>query len=209
VSTTPTGRLDQWLFLMQHYGLPTRLLDWTESPVLAMFFAVSQWLESEQPEEKYRSPQMAVWMLHPIELNRLSGMPGFPNTWTGDHYGAQTFRLAFHPSDEHAPIMASTLPFAVQASAVDRRVVVQRSCFTIHGKDNRDFDTMLAGTPLVSNGHFLKFIIPREVARQVLVDLDAMGISFSTVYPDLAGLAKELRVRFGPPPQHKHCPSPA
>jgi hypothetical protein len=38
----------------------------------------------------------------------------------------------------------------------------------------------------------------RSLAPKLLAEIDGMGISFSTVYPDLAGLARELRLRFGP-----------
>jgi hypothetical protein len=196
--TPETGRLDQWLFLMQHYGLPTRLLDWTESPLLAAFFAVAQWMDSDKPEEEYDDPHMAVWMFHPLILNSVSGIGVFPNTWGNTFAGAENFKLAFFGPDQHDAIGASTFPLAVQTSAVALRVAVQRSCFTIHGKDRRDFETLLAETTTMTKGYFLKYVIPRSAAPSVRDDLDAMGISFSTVYPDLPGLGRELRERFGP-----------
>ncbi len=55
----PTTEKD-WYFLMQHYGAPTRLLDWTDGALLALYFSV----------RKLRKPRdAAVWMLDPSWLN--------------------------------------------------------------------------------------------------------------------------------------------
>lgn len=55
----------EWLFVMQHHGVPTRLLDWTESPLVGIYFAVNQ---------RSRSAG-ALWVLLPIELNREANAP--------------------------------------------------------------------------------------------------------------------------------------
>ncbi len=52
---------DQWLFLARHARLPTRLLDWTESALIGLHFALS---EKEKPA--------VVWMLNPLQLNYLA-----------------------------------------------------------------------------------------------------------------------------------------
>jgi len=99
---------------------------------------------------------------------------------------------------------SGTVPLAVPASAVDRRVVVQRSCFTIHGTDERNFEALLLETDLPAREEFGKFLIPRSDAPKWLEELDEPGMSFSTVYPDLSGLTTELKFRFGPKPAHKY-----
>ena len=79
------GETDKWLFLAQHVGLPTRLLDWTESAMVALYFA----LKENRAEKRF------VWMLDPISLNRESAASNtseFPLTW---HDPDQTYDVEF------------------------------------------------------------------------------------------------------------------
>lgn len=175
---------DQWLFLAQHVGLPTRLLDWTESALVALHFALLE-------DEKKRPP--VVWMLNPVELNRrsvsdkakLSGDDEFPLTWHDPGGGWINIGLINIRGAWEKDGPGVDLPVAVQPTNIHPRMSVQRSCFTVQGKDKRSLAVQVP--------ELLRcYEIDLEVRSRVLDDLRLLGISHSTVFPDLDGLAKEL-----------------
>lgn len=175
---------DQWLFLAQHVKLPTRLLDWSEGALVALYFALLE----ENP---------IVWMLNPIGLNRLSISKGeglfgdnqFPLTWVKPkeklNIGFENIRGAWF-SDKHG----MDLPVAVHPTNIHPRMSAQRSCFTVHGKKKQNMND------LVPPGILIKYEIEPSVKQSMLVELHMLGISHSTIFPDLDGLAEDLAQRF-------------
>jgi len=79
LATTNLSRTKwEWYFLMQHYGAPTRLLDWTGNPLVALYFAIAD------ERESFESHDAAVWAFDPWRWNRLNsdglsgpGLPGW------------------------------------------------------------------------------------------------------------------------------------
>jgi hypothetical protein len=205
-----TDRLDKWLFLMQHYGAATRLLDWTESPLIALYFALKQ--HSLLPTDLKPVKLPTVWALNPLTLNALSKITGFPNTWSrydqtttidgiaktrNTNPGVEYFRLAFHPRNEWVEAINTTIvdkPIAVQTTYYDLRMYSQRSCFTIHGIDERDFEAIAESVE--PEKVVLKYKVPYGQGEPMLRDLTNLGINQATIFPDMAGLADELTSRY-------------
>ena len=164
------GDLSGWLYLMQHYRLPTRLLDWTESPLIAAYFAVSE----HAPETG------ALWALSPFLLNQ--NQVGTKSLLTPRHSDA--WPLFFPPFRETPPESLKTL--AILPHEVDSRMQVQLAAFTLHGSP----------TPLESldgsENFLLKFEIPPEFKSVLKDQLFQMGIRMSGLFPDLEHLAKDI-----------------
>ncbi len=72
----------------------------------------------------------------------------------------------------------------------------QKSCFTIHGTLEEDFETMFSGTKLEKEGRLRKYTIPSKRKAEIEKELDVLGFTYSTVFPNLSGLALELKYRF-------------
>jgi len=168
----------QWLSLMQHVGLPTRLLDWTDSASAGLFFSV------HAPEGK----DAAVWLLHPLELNKISGLNYLPASDRDPV--AQSYQSAFVST---LPQMPPRHPIAVAPTHVHVRMVAQRGCFTVHGSDRKSFVVQFESEPLGVDGYLQKFLIPASECEAVRDQLSRAGIMYATLFPDLDGLARELR----------------
>lgn len=114
-----------WLILMQHFGTPTRLLDWSENILVALFFAVI-----DDPDKDGE-----LWTMFPQELNKLSGIPGYPlsnHRYIKYLAGAP---MAANPEKfkERLEIdKMSQFPLAFFPSLKFPRMTSQQSVFTLH-----------------------------------------------------------------------------
>ena len=164
-----------WLFLMQHYGLGTRLLDWSESPLVAAFFAVCLGPSDSEAE---------IIALSPDALNEVGvGARVIANPKTDD-WGL--FRSAFIRVEP-----AQVANVAVACDHFDARMVAQQSVFTIHGSDS----------PLDQDDKretFQRsFVIPGEYRKILAAEIMMLGLSESSLFPDLEHLSRDINLFFG------------
>jgi hypothetical protein len=190
-----TSSLGIWngYFLMQHHYVPTRLLDWTESVLVASYFAVSS-----DPIGN----DAAIWMLNPYEMNEGNPAFGKDSVFSPGFVGN---RLAEKRKiDKWLPLTEGKrfdqiplLPLAVYPAYFSRRLESQKAAFTIHGSDPGGL------TKLWRHGALLRIVIPGDRAAEFRRKLRDMGINRSTVFPDTEGLGRYLAERWGPAKRSK------
>jgi len=175
------GRPDdvwEWYFLMQHHGIPTRLLDWSEGALLALYFAVRSGLK----EDPTRTAAV-VWVLDPWWLNEKAMGQNCvldPTDIASQKYLAEV----------GVSLILPDLPIAIRPPHVSRRIAAQQSMFTIFGAQQN----LVRALPL-SDGfesRLAKIVVPATAAPSIAGDLERCGISETMVFPDLEALSREL-----------------
>jgi hypothetical protein len=174
---------DEWELLVaaQHHGVPTRLLDWSYSPLVAAHFATigelstdrGIWrLDWKRVHRRFEFPELALLI---DDLHRLVGRDGAFTPWKLIDQG-QTAK-----------------PFAcmIEPPTLDARISAQAGTFTLCSDTARPFDEFLAEHDL--EDALMKFVIPQSTSALVRDQLDLVGVDERRLFPDLDGVAAQMR----------------
>jgi hypothetical protein len=173
---SPLNEFD-WLFLMQHYGMQTRLLDWSESPLVGLYFAVA--------EEAHRQDDGALWALMPTRLNAKSNyrpvyeheVPSFDDEYMNN----------YQPGTIAREQRSSLYPVAAIAKRNSSRMQAQQGVFTISHRENVIIEDV--GPDGAARDHVWRYVIPSAAKIQLKQDLKVLGFTRFHLFPELASIA--------------------
>jgi hypothetical protein len=173
-----------WLAMMQHHGLPTRLLDWSHSPLVAAYFAVKHDydLTGREPQTDAK-----IWLLEPCLLNEAMGYPErvFPSL--DAHSVRELVEPAFRQVEEGRHKVLAVAP-----AESDPKIFSQQCAFTVH----------TAAEPLnrlQGRERWIREIrIEQKAVRRFGLELDLLGVRLANLFPDLYHLSIQLRNHHAP-----------
>lgn len=186
----PINLENQWelIFFMQHFGSPTRLLDWSENPYIALYFALTSANYQRTGRKIEYNSDASVWFLDPNLWNR--------EVLKDVGYDDGIISLESPHIKSYEPFMEPSLmkekPIAIYGTHNSKRIVAQRGVFTIFGKGTKPMEQIFEDETFPDKS-LLKVVIPKNNIESVLKSLIAIGITDSVVFPDLDGLSKEIK----------------
>jgi hypothetical protein len=167
-------RTSDWeaLFDMQHYWIPTRLLDWTTVMGVAIAFILHGDYSDTQDS--------ALFVLDPVALNRLSGRDDVINVPEDKTFEYKTIYW------ERRPVQIER-PLAIRPSQqISDRLRAQKGTFTVYGTSAAMFE-------IAAKNCFRKVILPAAAKAEAREFLRWANLDEYTIYPDIVGMAYHIK----------------
>lgn len=174
-----------YLYMMQHYEVPTRLLDFTTDELVALYFAISESksepngvdVEIDDFNEMQGASDLgaAVFCIDPVKTNDQTSLLGQKSVDLSD-YSFNSLKNIY-------------LPICIETKNPDRRIIAQKGAFVFFGGFIHPYDYYT-----VLNNLTTKIFIPNSCKKQMFSELkNAYNITHYSIYPDVKGIALDTR----------------
>jgi hypothetical protein len=171
------------LITMQHYGLPTRLLDLTRNPLMSLYFACNTNDENDGVIQVFNIMPKNIMKFEDRRLDCLMKIVKHPNC---DFCSSCDKKLSSECSIEKTLFESHV----VKGIAKNPRITNQSGDFIFVGKGRNNKCCKVTQKPIK------KIIIDKDAKADIRIDLEMMNIHGGTVYPDLTNMAKYLKKRY-------------
>jgi hypothetical protein len=183
----PADSVWNWLALGQHHGLPTRLLDWTNSPYVALHFATSHTDEFDRDG--------AVWMVDYVRAHELAPAPLRECLEREGAVLLTTELLAtVAPGLDDLEQLGDDFVAFIEPPSFDDRIVNQYGLFSLLSRPEASMDDWLSRHPELVR----RVVIPAELKWEVRDKLDQANVTERVLFPGLDGLTRALTRHYAP-----------
>jgi hypothetical protein len=156
----------EWMIYAQHHGIPTRLLDFTYSHIVSLMFAVEKAFDDEGDNDA------VVWFLNPIKLN---------------HKFAKRLEILNIANGERFNLDDYDGPVAMKGRKLNNRINAQNGLFIYFQDTDKPLESFVTDKNILR-----KLVIKGEYKKDILASLYSMGIGFTSIYPELDSVAKDI-----------------
>lgn len=187
-SFNSAGSTWHWLAVAQHHGLPTRLLDWTYSPFVAMHFATD--------DIEYAKKDGVIWKANYHDSYRQlpRKMRDSLEAAGGNVFTVEMLTDLVKDLDEFDLLSKDDFYIFFEPPSVDARIVNQHALFSISSNPKQSLEYLFTQAQTDAQ----KILIPHEIKWEIRDKLDQANITERVLFPGLQGLSDWLKRHYSP-----------
>jgi hypothetical protein len=187
-NASPGESVWNWLAVAQHHGLPTRLLDWTYSPYVALHFATAAL--------SHYGRDAAIWCINYVKsteyLPKL--LKSALHKEGSNVFTPEVLNPVCSSLQELEAFQEDDFVLFLEPPSLDSRIVHQFALFSLLSKSRANLDDWLQKFPEL----YFRIVIPADLKWEIRDKLDQANITERVLFPGLAGLSQWLKRHYTP-----------